>query len=496
MSEARVTWGLEQDPENLVPFGGVPTANHWGNEFMYDSLLEWDRDLAVNPALAETYEMPDEATYVFKLRRGVRFHDGTELTADDVCYSVALQHDPPPPGRAPYAQFGPIAEVDALDRYTVRFRMSAPDATLPGFLAWGRYSAIVPAGLYDKLDPAAEGTGTGPFRLAGYTPGDSLTYVRSPWFWKEGLPHLDQLTLTILPDERERLAALRSGAIDGATLSADAVRELEDAHDLVVLKGLFAAHRELQFTVKAAGDKPWNDIRVRQAINRALDRDALIAEVYHGDAEYSSVVPPGFGDWPLPDAELRREHQAHDAAEARRQLALAGFPEGFPVELLVLSEPSDVPRCAAVIRRQLGEVGVDCRLTALPSGPFFELRDRGDFELALVTRGIRGDISGFFAEFATTAPGYERWFSGWRQPRLAELIATGVAVSDPAQRRRIYAESQRLLLDECVHIPICQPYKHQVVRRHLRDMYVSYSDFNTGLREVWLDPTPRGKRSE
>ena len=131
---------------------------------MYDSLLEWDRDLLVQPALAESWEAPDETTWIFNLRQGVKFHNGDEVTAEDVVYSMEQQADPPEPGQTK-AFYPAIESIEAVDKYTVKFNMSGPDPTVEGYLAWGRYSAIIPKDAYDKWNLVTEGIGTGPFKL-------------------------------------------------------------------------------------------------------------------------------------------------------------------------------------------------------------------------------------------------------------------------------------------------------------------------------------------
>ncbi len=161
--------------------------------------------------------------------------------------------------------------------------LKAPDARVYGYLAWGRYSSIVPNGMYQMLDPATNGIGTGPFMLSGpYVPNTGMTFVKNPNFWKSGLPYLDAITYKIITDEQTRIAALRAGAIHGATVSADSAAALNGANGLTVLHGLNASFRELQFTVKSGETKPWHDKRVRQAVNFAINRQNIIDKVYGG----------------------------------------------------------------------------------------------------------------------------------------------------------------------------------------------------------------------
>lgn len=486
VSDAEFVWALEEDPESLLPFGSIQTASHWGKEHIYDSLLEWDRNLKVRPALAMNFETPDERTYVFRLRPNAVFHDGTPVSAVDVKHSLELQADPPAPGRRSYLATPAIAGVDAIASDTVRVEMAVPDASLPGYLAWGRYSPVVPENLYKRLDPTKAGLGTGPFVLNEYLPGEVLRFTHFPAFWRPGLPRLKSLDLVIIPDEDDRATALRKGLIHGGTFSGSEARELSRSENLQLLTGLTAAHRELQIALKSDRRRPWHDRRVRQAVNFAIDRDELIEKVYYGAAEYTSIVPRGHGDWPLVDEEVRLR-QAHDLTRATALMQAAGFSRGFEVDLLTLTQPSDLVGCANVLRRQLRRIGIDCNLDERGSSDFFRRRDAGEYDFAITARGIRGDVSGYVSEFATSAPNYYQRFGAWHPAAsLDAWIERGISTLKHEARLAIYRTLQRMILDECVHIPLCQPYKHQVVQNSVQDMYVAFSDFNTGLRQAKL----------
>ncbi len=483
----KVIWALEQDPVYLAPFGGIPTSNHWGNEFMYDSLLEWDRNLTVKPALTESWSAPDDKTYIFKLKKGIKFHDGTEVTADDVKYSFDLMADPPPPGsRAYLGQFPKVAGVEVVDRYTVKVNMKSADAQMIGFLAWERYSSIVPKDMYKKVNPTNQGIGTGPFRLVEYVSNDHVTYERNPNFWKPGIPYLDSLTLKVLPDEQARVAALRSGAIDGATLSADAARTLQNDPNLTILKGLFAAHREIQFTIKAGQTRPWHDKRVRQAINHAINRKDMIDKVYGGDGKYSGHIPPGYGPWPLPEKDLVDRYLKFDLEQAKKLMADAGVASGFSVTMQAIAAPRDLTQCAEVAKEHLKQIKIDVTLQPLEIGTFAKNNGTGDFAWQLTARGMRGDANGFVAEFNPSAAIYKAWFTGWKNDELGPLLDKAVTTVDQQARLPMYRRAQEILMDEMVHVTLVQPLKYQVVRKRLRNMYVAYTDFNTGLREAWV----------
>ena len=225
----RLVWGLESDPAHVAPFGGILTANHWAKEFAYDSLVEWDRNLNVRPALAEKFEIISKTQIRWTLKRGVRFHNGKEVTAADVKYSVEKMLNPPLPGSiSTVAQVPAIDRVQVVSKYVFILHLKQPDARIIGFFAWQRYAPIVPEGLYDQINVARNAIGTGPYRMLGYEPNDRIEYVKFARHWKKGFPYMDSMQLKILGDEQARVAALRAGAIDGATLSVEVARSLRN----------------------------------------------------------------------------------------------------------------------------------------------------------------------------------------------------------------------------------------------------------------------------
>src|SRR5688572_6357084 len=350
-----VTWAIESDPVNLIPVGGVSTSNMWGKEFLYDSLLEWDADLNVQMALAETFEPSADATsYNFTLKQGVKYHDGTEVKAADVKYTFELAAAPPAPGIA-VAFLANVASVEVIDDYSGTIVMSKPDPSLVGTLAWARYTPILPAGIADRINILSEGIGTGPFRLVEFVPNDRVVYEAFPDYWKAGVPCIQSLTLKVLPDEQARVAALRSGEIDGCTLSADVARTLEGDDELEILTGLFAAPRVIH--LNTVNDVPWRDERVRQAINLSVDRQRIIDNVYGGQAELTGPIPPGYGDWPLPADELAT-YFTNDVEQARQLMADAGYEDGFSVTLQAISAPREYTQIAEIVREQLAEINI------------------------------------------------------------------------------------------------------------------------------------------
>jgi peptide/nickel transport system substrate-binding protein len=490
----RVRWALEQDPGHIAPFGGILTMTRTAQEPMYESLLQWDKNLNLKPGLATHWQAKGNKMYEFTLRKGVKFHNGKTLTADDVVYSIQQQLNPPLPGSVSVlGQVPAIAGAVAVGPRTVRIYLKQPDARVLGYLAWQRYSAIVPRDMYKQVNAATQGIGTGPFKMDGaYVPNDHLSYSRFNGYWNPASQYLDGIDYRIITDEQARIAALRAHAIDGATVSVDSANALKNDKSLKVLHGLTAAFRELQFTIKAGENKPWADRRVRQAINFAINRQDIINKVYNGDGQYSGHVAAGYGPWVIPQAELKRKWEKYDLPAAKKLMAAAGYSKGFEINLSTFSTPLDFPAMAALIKSYLAKINIDVNIVAQDPATFAANNGKGAFEMDLTARGMRGDVDGYVAEFNPTGAFgrtvYGTWFSGYQNKAMWRLVGNGRITLDTKKRLPMYQKLDRLLMTELIEIPLISVSKYQVVNAKLQDMYVAFNDFNTGLvKNAWLN---------
>jgi peptide/nickel transport system substrate-binding protein len=479
-----IVWAMSSDPVTLAPFGISNTSAYEPGNLAYESLVRWDRDLKVLPALAESWETPDDRTYIFHLRQGVKFHSGKEFDTGDVVYSLNAQKTPPPPGNV-NTFYPKVGSAEAVDKYTVKLNMSQPDGTVLGYLAWNIYSHIVPAGLYDTTDPRNTADGTGPYKITEFVPNDHVTLVRHPNYWRSGFPYLDGITFKVMTDQQARVAALRSGAVDGASISADVIPTLSNDSNLTVLKTVTAAFRELQLTIKGAG-KPWEDVKVRQAINSAIDRQAIIDNVYAGDATFTSKIPTSYGDWPIPEADLRSRWEKYDLDAAKKLMSDAGV-SGFDVTLQAIANPNDYVQVAEVVKSQLAKININVTVQPLEIGTFANNNSTGAFDWASTGRGMRGDPSGYMADFDPTGSTYKAWFEGgWKNDELTQLVNDALGNPDQAKRHDQYRRMQEIVLTEWPTIPTVDPTVYQVVRGRLQNMYVSIDGTEKGLAEAWV----------
>lgn len=478
-----LTWAVEI-LDNTLPFGAVgQPATH---VMTYDSLMQWNEKLLTEPGLAESWTAPDDKTYVFKLRQGVKFHDGAEMTADDVKYSIDIQRNPPAPGQS-FSFYPKIDNVEVVDKYTVKINLTEPDPSLMGFVTWTRYSNIMPKDMDKKINFLSEEDGTGPFKLTDFEASDHASLVKNPGYWAPNTPYLDALNLVFQPDEAARVAALQAGAIDGSDFSADTANSLKGNDSFTILSGLQANHREIQVTTKGS-PQPWHDIRVRQAITHAINRQEIIDKVYGGEAQVSGVMPTGYGDWPLPVDQLTGNYLKFDLDHAKQLMSDAGYANGFSVTLQSIAKPADITQCAEMVQEQLKAINIKVDVQPLEFAVFAKNNGAGDFDMQLTQRGFRGDPSGYTNEFMPKAAIYAKWFGdGWKNDQLNTILEQALSTADIAKRKDLYTQAQQTLLTEAVHITLVQPMVYYVVAKRVRNMNVSFSgDIAYGLKHAWV----------
>ena len=470
-------WGLNTAVPNIIPFGGIALAQWYGKEFIYDSLLAWDADLNVIPALAESYEIPDDVTYKFKLREDVVFHDGRPMTSADVVYSFETALNPPAPGvKVPYLDN--VASVVADDDYNVTVTMSKADPTLVGTLAWTNYTPIVPVGMMDEIEVLSNGIGTGPFRLTEFLPDDSISHEAFPEFWGTA-PGVESLVLKMLPDEQQRLAALRAGEIHGALFSADTVLALEGDDAFAIQSGITSAPCVIQLSTTE--DVPWRDVRVRQAISKVIDRQQIIDNVFAGKALMTGAIPPGFGIWPLPEEEVAAAYVV-DVEGAQALMAEAGYADGFDVELQSIS-PGFYTTIAEVVQEACRQLNINVSVQPLEIGTFAANIGSGEFQWASTGRGMRGDPSAHVVDFRQGTSNNIAWFGdGWNNEEINTLFDEGLATTDEARRQEIYNEIQRILLTDLPNIYTVLPERFQAVSTAVTGTYIFYGNTNPALR--------------
>jgi peptide/nickel transport system substrate-binding protein len=438
--------------------------------FAYSRLLKVKAGPGIKPTtypleadLAESWSQPNETTYVFKLKKGVRWHpkppvNGRELTADDVKYTYERFLTIKGNGNRPVLES--VEKIDALDKYTVKFTLKEPNAWFLDMLA-STSTWIVAKECVEKfgdLKKAESVVGTGPWMLERWEPNVKISYVRNPNYFVSGLPYADAVEITIDKDPSSRLAAWLSGKLDFGPEYQQVVRRL----DLDVAKqrkpGLQIAEYPW-FTSGVIGMKadrpPFNDIRVRRALSRATS----LAEIFEANAfsqgawTPNPAVPAAAGDWSIPIDQLGPEGRKlyeFSTAEAKRLLAEAGHPNGFKTQ--VDTTPGYGPDFIDFVQITVKDwkaAGIDATLNLKEYGAYISSTIYGKFDQMFV--GLRGawvDPEAYF--YRPYMPGEPLNVMNVNDPKLTEMIKLQRRTFDVSKRRQIVYDIQRYLAEQAL----------------------------------------------
>jgi peptide/nickel transport system substrate-binding protein len=345
----------------------------------------------VEPDLAERWEAPDDTTYLFHLRKGVRWHNkppvnGRELVAADVKFT--FDRFLTAKGNPERQLLEPVERVEVLDRYTVKFLLNEPYVWLLDVLANAMCMWIIAPEVVEKygdLKKVETAIGTGPFLLERYEPNVKTVFKRNPEYFRAGLPYVDGVEWMVLEDESTGLAMYRTGQIDMGPGAWWAIRQ----PDLDSLRERQPHLRYQDMLLNAAitiamrtDTPPFNDVRVRRAISQAIDRQAIIDGVYLR-GESSPAVPRGLAEWSLPIEQLGEgaKYYRYDPREARRLLAEAGYPKGFKTQLAATGGYGhDLLDTVQLVLRYLKEVGIEAELKLQEYGAYMATTGQGKFE--------------------------------------------------------------------------------------------------------------------
>ena len=473
--------GVANSPAILDPRIGADEYSQKAHQLLFSTLLAIDRDFSVVPHVAERLDRPDPVTYIARLRRGVRFHDGRELTAEDVVYTFASFLDPAFGGRS--GAYRLLERVRAVDDYTVEFRLKEPFASFPINLVMG----IVQAG--SGTANARQPVGTGPYRLVEFLPDDRLVLEPFADYW-EGAPANAGVVLKVVPDDTMRGLELRKGTVDLVVndLSPDIVWQLREEGRLGIATEPGSDYAYLGMNLTHA---VFSDPRVRRAIGHAIDREGIVTYLRRGLATAAvGIVPPM--SWAFePDVAAVR----HDPAEARRLLDAAGFPDpdgGGPLtrfHLTLKTSTSEVYRVqAAAIQHDLSRVGIGVEIRSSEFQTLFADVVRGNFQLyTLQFVGVTDPdmLRRVFHSRQAPPAGLNRVF--YSDPEVDRLIEEATRSVDDEQRRLLYARAQRLIAEDVPYIGLWYKTTVAVFQPEIHGVRLSpIADF-TFLADVYRD---------
>ena len=457
------------DPPHFDPHLTLNFKTNTTLSFVYNRLVRYKVGpgvvpgaFTVEPDLAERWDEPDETTYVFHLRKGVRWHakpplNGRELTADDIkfTYDRFLTEK----GNPLRYTLDPVDRVEAVDRYTVRFRLKEPFVWLPHMLANPQGTWVVARELVEKhgdLKKAETAIGTGPFMLERYEPNVKATFRRHPGYFRTGLPLIDGVDWLVMEDAATGLAAYRTGQLDAGNWHWWAVRQqdvaaLKKSHPQFVYQDFLS---NVTHGIYMRTDKPpFNDVRVRRAISHAVDRQAVIDAVFL-KGEPTPAISRGAPEWSPRIDQLGpgAQYYRHDPKAARRLLAEAGFPNGLKTQLTVTGGyGSDLTDSFELVQRQLKESGIEAEMKLQEYGAYIATTFLGKYEgMAMGPFSIAWEPHGTL--YGMYTPEQTRNSSHVNDRKLTDMLKEQMRTKELEARRKLIFDIQRYAAEQQYYV--------------------------------------------
>jgi peptide/nickel transport system substrate-binding protein/glutathione transport system substrate-binding protein len=432
---------LNQEANTVDPHKSRDIAGTHIKGMVYSQLMKYGRDLQIVPDLAERYENPDPTTYLFYLRKSLKFHDGADLTADDVVASYERILDPST-GSPVYVFLKGISSVTARDASTVEFKLSGPQATfLPAIALCGQYIAQKRK-IQANVDFETDLVGTGPFKFTSRTPGVETKVERNPNYFVQGQPYLDGISYRPIFDDSARMNALKSGDVDLATyVTWAAMSQFDQMPQLALQSQKAGGYVQIDLRVDKA---PLDNPKVRQAISYAIDRDALIKTATSGRGESCFGGPIPSWMWAY-DKDLEGLYR-YDPAKAKQLIQDVGA-QGATIELTTWPTDTELfGRPSVVVAAYLKQVGLNAVLKPVSNAEWAQARAEGTYQ-GLVNGNLYSipdpDFVGTIWEKGSNITRANRFsdaeIDGWLQQART--------LTDQAQRKALYDKVQAKALD-------------------------------------------------
>lgn len=472
---------------------------------IFDGLLEYDMDLNPKPSLAESWEISEDGkTVTFKLRDGVKWHDGKPFTSSDVKFSlleVVKKYHPRGKGN-----LGPVSSIETPDNLTVILKLDHPYVPLMKGLS-SLEAPIVPQHIYEGTDfrnnPAVNApVGTGPYRFVEWSKGSHIRLERNPDYWRDGRPYLDSLIFRFVADAATRAAGLESGEIDVATfgtINPVEMRRLEKLDNVSIAYGGYEAIAPVMMLELNTNAAPFDKKEVRQAVAYAIDRKRIIDTVWYGFGKpavgpISSFVK-GAGAW---TDENVTDFTVKDRLEiANKLLDDAGYPvqsngKRFKIVHDVASFGEDWRRMGEVIKQQLSRVGIDVELRTRDYPTFVrEVHNNYDFQMTSTwSIGMADPTLGVQRNTWSKNINKEVPFgnvSQYSNSEVDKLWEAAQTEANPAKRNEYFHDLQRVLVEDSPIIWIMDMDLVAMQSSRVKDLITSPLGLRGGLYDVWVE---------
>ena len=447
---------------------------------IYEPLVVLDAALGIKPGLAESWQQPDPKTLILKLRRGVKFHDGTDFNAEAVKFNFNRMKTEPKSVRK--GEVASIDTVDVVDEHTVKLNLKRPDAALLATLTDRAGMMVSPKTAQERgpeLERNAKGAGTGPFQFVEWVKDDHLLIRRNDSYWnKQGGPYLEQIRYRPIPDDTVKLQSLQAGEIhvmdyvqprDVAAVKAD--------KSVVVLDvpSLASFAYQLNHT-----KPPFDNKALRHAVASALDLGQIVKGVWlNVGVPSNGPIPPTSWAYDKDIAPIKR-----DLARVKAKLAEGGKPGGFAFTMTTNNIPINVQE-AEVIQAQLGEAGITMKIKLVDAATLIADGNGKNFEMISYQWSGRPDPDGNIYQFYKTSPGTSLNWSGLSNPQIDALLDKTREVSSQSERKKLYSQLVKLLHDELPMVFIIHPIEPKAFSPRVQG-YDPVPDGMMRFKDVWM----------
>ncbi len=444
-------FGTDAEPVGFDPHTISAVASLRVISQVYNTIIDVNENLEVIPELATSWEQPDDVTYIFHLRDDVVFHNGRKMTAEDVKYSFERVLTPDAGMLGNSASYmANVDTIEAVDDCTVKVTLKSLTAPFLASLS-SNYCAIVCKEVVEENgDLLRADGGTGPYTLGEWVPDNMVSMNKFDQYFEEGLPKLDVIEYYTMTDSSARLAALRTGQVDIINADTSMLALVEGDANISTLS--YQSRNYSTLCLNVADFEPFKDVRVRQAISLAINRQEIIDMAYNGEAEISGFVPASMGHWAVDVLDNPMYQQ--DIEKAKALMAEAGYADGFSVTLLVglLDSLRDM---GAVVQQQLAEIGITVDVQNKENAEYVDLWGKHEFEMMACQNGAGSDPNRGVAFFFKT--GAAANIAEYSNARVDELCDLGAGTTDVAAREGYYKEAIEIILDECPNVTVASP---------------------------------------
>lgn len=443
-----------------------------------EGLTGFDNDIKLIPVLAESWEQSaDGLTWTFKIRQGVKFSNGRDMTSADVLYSFQRIMDPTLGSGRVNSCGGSDAVFAAPDATTFTITTSTPNGILPITIAGAAGCAVVAQESVGADGQIVVPIGTGPFTIADVQGTTSLKLLKNPNYWQAGYPLLDEVDVQAIPEATSREAALLGGEVDWIMSPAPSSYDsLKSNPDVVVAETPLLQYSYIGLNLK---HDPLGDVRVRQAIAYAIDREQICQAGEFGlCTPIDGPTAPG-SPWYFDYAPYTR-----DVEKAKQLLSEAGYPDGFDIVLMPTSTYENTVRQAQVVQQNLADVGIRATINAPEWSQWLELEGGGNYDAYLCGWVGLTDADSYYYLQQHTGEVFN--FTGYSNPEFDKLVEEGRSTSDFNTRYAIYEQANKILVDDAPYVYFYSPLGLRAYKPYVMD-FPTRSDMLNVLWTTWLN---------